>query len=131
MSNLTHIKTRIKNRDHLLEALKQLNFTVNLSPNQKVSNYYHSQSDEFTATNKHGAQFRFLQDTNKGYTIIASTATGISVNALETEVQRIENRIKREYARSLVLKNLQGHGFTLESENQQDESIVIRLSRIV
>ncbi len=131
MSNLTYIKTRIKNRQHLTEALQNLDFTLNMASNQTVSNPWHTTNVEFTARNNAGQIFGFSLSDGSDYSIIGASSQGISANVLEQEVINIENKIKREYAKSLTMKTLQEHGFSLDSETEENDRIVIKLSRIV
>ena len=132
MSNLTYIKTRIWNRTHLISALKNLGFHIKEGANLTVSNPYHTREVDFLGIDPNSNnQVGFVVDANGDYSMTSSGFPGISSGALEAEVTRIENKIKRDYARSVIQKKLTEQGFFLVSENENNDSIVIKLSRIV
>jgi hypothetical protein len=78
-----------------------------------------------------GREVGFFLSTDGDFSIAGSGLYGIDSKAIETEVIRIENRIKREYARSMIKEKLSEQGFFLVNESENNDSIVIKLSRIV
>lgn len=132
MSNLTYIKTRIKNRTPLITALKELGFSIQEGTSLTVSNGYETKPVDFLGVDPVSRkQIGFFLGTDGDFSIAGSGMYGINNKAIEAEVIKIENRIKREYARSVVKKKLSEQGFFLVNESENNDSIVIKLSRIV
>jgi len=132
MSNLTYIKTRIRNREHLIMALKNLGFTIKEGSSLTISNNYETRQVELIGYDPISRrEIGFFQSNEGDYTIAGGGLSGMNSSAIEKEVLKIENQIKREYARNIVKKKLADHGFFLESEDETNDRIVIKLSRIV
>jgi len=132
VSNLTYIKTRIKNRAHLITALKALGFNIREGASLTISNGYETRPVDFLGVDPvNGREVGFFLGTDGDFSIAGSGIYGINNKAIEAEVIKIENRIKREYARSVVKKKLSEQGFFLVNESENNDSIVIKLSRIV
>lgn len=132
MSNLTYIRTRIRNREHLISALKSLSFQIIEGSSLTVSNRYETRSVDFLAMEPgSGRNIGFFIDSTGDFSMAGDYIVGVNLDAIQTEVTKIENRIKREYAKSVVKEKLLAQGFFLESESENNESIVIKLSRIV
>ena len=132
MSNLTYIKTRIKNRAHLITALKELGFSIREGSSLTISNGYETRPVDFLGRDPiNGREVGFFLGTDGDFSIAGRDIYGINNKAIEAEVIKIENRIKREYARSVVKKKLSEQGFFLVNESENNDSIVIKLSRIV
>lgn len=132
MSNLTYIKTRIQNRAHLITALTELGFSIREGTSLTISNGYETRPIDFLGIDPaNGREVGFFLGTDGDFSIAGSGIYGINNKAIEAEVIKIENRIKREYARSVVKKKLSEQGFFLVNESENNDSIVIKLSRIV
>jgi len=132
VSNLTYIKTRIKNRAHLITALKELGFSIREGSSLTISNGYETRPVDFLGRDPiNGREVGFFLGTDGDFSIAGRDIYGINNKAIEAEVIKIENRIKREYARSVVKKKLSEQGFFLVNESENNDSIVIKLSRIV
>jgi len=132
VSNLTYIKTRIKNRAHLITALKELGFNIREGTSLTISNGYETRPVDFLGVDPvNGREVGFFLGTDGDFSIAGSGIYGINNKAIEAEVIRIENRIKREYARSMIKEKLSEQGFFLVNESENNDSIVIKLSRIV
>jgi len=132
VSNLTFIKTRIKHREHLISALKELGFSIREGTSLTISNGYETRPVDFLGIDPvNGSEVGFFLGTDGDFSIAGSGIYGINNKAIEAEVIKIENRIKREYARSVIMKKLSEQGFFLVDESENNDSIVIKLSRIV
>lgn len=132
MSNLTYIKTRVKNREHLFTALKTLGFSIKEGSSLSVSNYYETKQVDFICIDPvNGREFGFFQNNDGDFSIAGNGLNGFDKKAIEVEVIKIENRIKREYAKSVIKEKLSEQGFFLVNESENNDSIVIKLSRIV
>lgn len=132
MSNLTYIKTRVKNREHLFTALQSLGFSIKEGSSLSISNNYETKQVDFICIDPtNGREIGFYRNSNGDFSIAGSGLSGFESKTIEAEVIKIENRIKREYARSVIKKKLSEQGFFLVNESENEDSIVIKLSRIV
>jgi hypothetical protein len=116
----------------LITALKELGFSIREGASLTVSNGYETKPVDFLGIDPVSRkQIGFFLGTDGDFSIAGSGIYGINNKAIEAEVIKIENRIKREYARSVVKKKLSEQGFFLVNESENNDSIVIKLSRIV
>lgn len=121
MSNLTYVRTRIRNHKHLIEALENLGYVVSQDTKSNISCF-----------NKQTGQTMVLQsDIGGDYAIIDSVSRNDVSNSISEEIIKIENRIKREYARTLVKEKLTQQGFFLVNESENNDMITIKLSRVL
>jgi hypothetical protein len=134
MSNLTYIRTKLTNRDYLVTALKNLGYIVVEGSGLFISNSYRKQAVDFICKDSsRNREFGFFLSDSSDYSIVESKerSLGLNVSALENEIMKIENQVKREYARQIVKSKLAAHGFILEEEKEIDETVIIKLSRII
>jgi len=116
----------------LITALKALGFNIREGASLTISNGYETRPVDFLGVDPvNGREVGFFLGTDGDFSIVGSGIYGLNNKAIEAEVIKIENRIKREYARSVVKKKLSEQGFFLVNESENNDSIVIKLSRIV
>jgi len=116
----------------LISALKELGFSIREGTSLTISNGYETRPVDFLGIDPvNGREVGFFLGSDGDFSLTGNGLYGIDSKAIEVEVIKIENRIKREYARSVVKKKLSEQGFFLVNESENNDSIVIKLSRIV
>lgn len=137
MSHFSKITTRIVNKQYLIDALKRLNYDLEVGQ-LKCRGYNGNQSDVEIliklTNNNYNLGFR---RSGEFYELIADWygIKGISSNSLisslEREITLIENKIKQKYAYETTIKTLEEQGFDLVEEVSENGEIHLQLRRLV
>lgn len=142
MSHLTSININLQETKYLEEALSKSGFEYEKNENLYVKDFFGNRIKvDFLIRFKGSYDIGFVKNNDNKYEMIADwEAVNFSneVNpdfiksSIEKEIEKIENRIKREYARKLVEKEFSEKGFNIVSEEEtEDDSIVIKFRRLV
>lgn len=137
MSHFSTIKTTIKNKEHLITALKKSNYQFKVG-NYQCNGYNNQKTDveiliELQKTN-YNLGFR---KKNGNYELVADWYGIKNINSnrliveLENEIEKIENKIKQEYAYDTTIKKLEEQGFEIDEETRENGEIQLKLSRLV
>jgi hypothetical protein len=137
MSHFSKITTRIVNKQYLIDALKRLNYDLEVGQ-LKCRGYNGNQSDVEIliklTNNNYNLGFR---RSGEFYELIADWygIQGLSSNSLisslEREITLIENKIKQKYAYETTIKTLEEQGFDLVEEVSENGEIHLQLRRLV
>ncbi|MDD3175438.1 MAG: DUF1257 domain-containing protein [Candidatus Nanoarchaeia archaeon] len=137
MSHFSTVRTEIKNRDHLVSALKQMNYSVKTGNYQCRGYQGNTQSVELLIENAGSGYDLGFRNNNGNYELVADWygIKGVNsdqlINNIQSEITKIENKIKQEYAYNTVKEKLLDQGFEIDDELREDGEIRIKLSRIV
>jgi hypothetical protein len=137
MSHFSTVKTQIKNKDHLVSALKQMDYSVKTGNFQCRGYQGNTQSVEILIENKGSGYDMGFRNNNGNYELVADWygIKGVNsdqlINNIQTEITKIENKIKQEYAYNTVKEKLLDQGFEIDEELRENGEIRIKLSRIV
>ena len=129
MSHFSTIKTKIKEKDFLLEALNLLGHEV--KQDQELGgggthghNHPVVQADICIATD---IGFRWCNDT-QAYELV----TDIETWSLPTPPRRFIDKVTQQYAKETILDTIKDQGFTVEEETSKvDNSIELTVTRWV
>lgn len=127
MSHFTTIRTRLIERDQLLQALADLGYTVQQGP-VKVKGYRgRTTQAEFKITIPKSRHDIGFQRGKEGYELIADWSVLRGFNQ-----QDFVRQLQQRYAYHATQKALTAEGFTLvEEEQRQDGSVHLVLRRAV
>lgn len=137
MSHFSIVRTEIKNRDYLVSALKQMNYSVKTGNYQCRGYQGNTQSVEILIENAGSGYDLGFRNNNGNYELVADWygIKGVNsdqlINNIQSEITKIENRIKQEYAYNTVKEKLLEQGFEIDDEFREDGEIRIKLSRII
>ena len=129
MSHFSTIKTKIKEKDFLLEALNLLGHEVKQDQELIVSgthghNHPVVQADICIAND---IGFRWCSDT-QAYELV----TDIETWSLPTPPRRFIDKVTQQYAKETILDTIKDQGFTVEEETSKvDNSIELTVTRWV
>ena len=129
MSHFSTIKTKIKEKDFLLEALNLLGHEVKQDQELVVGgthghNHPVVQADICIATD---IGFRWCNDT-QAYELV----TDIETWSLPTPPRRFIDKVTQQYAKETILDTIKDQGFTVEEETSKvDNSIELTVTRWV
>ena len=129
MSHFSTIKTKIKEKPFLLEALNLLGHEVKQDQELVVSgthgnNHPVVQADICIATD---IGFRWCNDT-QAYELV----TDIETWSLPTPPRRFIDKVTQQYAKETILDTIKDQGFTVEEETSKvDNSIELTVTRWV
>ena len=130
MSHFTCIKTKIKERPYLIEALELMGHDVQENQQLVINNPSHATDHpEFHAdvaiTNDIG--FRLNKNTGN-YELVAELDTW----DLDVPVSRFIEKVTQQYARMTIHNTIKEEGFTVDEEwEMTDNSIELTVSRWV
>ena len=127
MSHFTCIKTQIKERPYLIEALKELDYEV--QENRLLINPqdhdHHQWNVEVAISDDIG--FKWNKNTET-YELVAE----LDAWDLDVPVSRFIEKVTQQYAKATVLATVEEQGFTLAEEHTKiDNSIELTLTRWV
>ncbi len=129
MSHFSTIKTKIKEKDFLLEALNLLGHEVKQDQELVVGgthghNHPVVQADICIAND---IGFRWCSDT-QAYELV----TDIETWSLPTPPRRFIDKVTQQYAKETILDTIKDQGFTVEEETSKvDNSIELTVTRWV
>ena len=129
MSHFTCIKTKIKERPQLIEALQVLGHDVQENKQLVVNNPSHAEEHpEFHAEVAISSDIGFRLNKNTGnYELVAELDTW----DLDVPVSRFIEKVTQQYARQTVKSVVESEGFVVEREvvNMENNSVELLVSR--
>ena len=130
MSHFTCIKTKIKERPYLIEALEWMGHDVQENKALVINNPSHAQEHpEFHAevAIRNDIGFRWNKNTET-YELVAELDTW----DLDVPVNRFIDKLTQQYARSTLYNTVKEEGFTVDEEwEMTDNSIELTVTRWV
>ena len=130
MSHFTCIKTQIKDRPNLIEALQLLGHDIEENKVLVVNNAVHAdEHPEFFAelAIRNDIRFRWNKNT-ENYELVAELDTW----DLDVPVSRFIDKVTQQYARATLYNVVKEEGFQVEEEWEMDDnSIELTVSRWV
>ena len=129
MSHFTCIKTKIKERPQLIEALELMGHDIEENKQLVVNNPSHAEEHpEFHAevAIRNDIGFRWNQNTET-YELVAELDTW----DLDVPVNRFIDKLTQQYARQTVKSVVESEGFVVEREvvNMENNSVELLVSR--
>ena len=129
MSHFTCIKTKIKERPQLIEALQVLGHDVQENKQLVVNNPSHAEEHpEFYAEVAISNDIGFRLNKNTGnYELVAE----LDAWDLDVPVNRFIEKVTQQYARQTVKSVVESEGFVVEREvvNMENNSVELLVSR--
>jgi hypothetical protein len=121
MSHFTIIKTKLKESEHLIEALEELGHTVQENK-VLVVNGSHAQDHptvnaEIAITNDIG--FKWNNET-KSYELVAELDTW----DLDVPVNRFIDKVTQQYAVKTIVKEIEEENFQITHQTQNNEGVI-------
>ena len=121
MSHFTIIKTKLKESEHLIEALAELGHTVQENK-VLVVNGSHAQNHptvnaEIAITNDIG--FKWNNET-KSYELVAELDTW----DLDVPVNRFIDKVTQQYAVKTIVKEIEEENFQITHQTQNNEGVI-------
>ena len=122
MSHFTCIKTKIKERPYLIEALELLGHDVQENQELVITNPDHAEDHpvvhaEVAISNDIG--FRYNEETQT-YDLYSDHATW----NLNVPVERFRDKVNQQYARMLLHGTVKEEGFTVQEEWEMDDNSI-------
>ena len=122
MSHFTCIKTQIKERPYLIEALELLGHDVQENQELVITNPDHAEDHpvvhaEVAISNDIG--FRYNEETQT-YDLYSDHATW----NLNVPVERFRDKVNQQYARMLLHGTVKEEGFTVQEEWEMDDNSI-------
>ena len=120
MSHFTCIKTQIKERPYLIEALEIMGHDVQENQELVITNPDHAEDHpvvhaEVAISNDIG--FRYNEETQT-YDLYSDHATW----NLNVPVERFRDKVNQQYARMLLHGTVKEEGFTVQEEWEMDDN---------
>ena len=129
MSHFTCIKTKIKERPQLIEALELMGHDIEENKQLVVNNPSHAEEHpEFHAEVAISSDIGFRLNKNTGnYELVAELDTW----DLDVPVNRFIEKVTQQYARQTVKSVVESEGFVVEREvvNMENNSVELLVSR--
>ena len=130
MSHFTKIKTSLRNKEELLEALQLLQYDVEVDKNLEITNPSHAHDHELVQADialKNDIGFRWNEQ-EQCYYLYADHQTW----DLDVPVKRFVEKVTQQYARMTVHNTVKEMGFVVEDEWEMDDnSIELTVTRWV
>ena len=122
MSHFTCIKTKIKERPYLIEALEIMGHDVQENQQLVITNPDHAEDHpvvhaEVAISNDIG--FRYNEETQT-YDLYSDHATW----NLNVPVERFRDKVNQQYARMLLHGTVKEEGFTVQEEWEMDDNSI-------
>ena len=122
MSHFTCIKTQIKERPYLIEALEIMGHDVQENQELVITNPDHAEDHpvvhaEVAISNDIG--FRYNEETQT-YDLYSEHATW----NLNVPVERFRDKVNQQYARMLLHGTVKEEGFTVQEEWEMDDNSI-------
>ena len=122
MSHFTCIKTQIKERPYLIEALELMGHDVQENQELVITNPDHAEDHpvvhaEVAISNDIG--FRYNEETQT-YDLYSDHATW----NLNVPVERFRDKVNQQYARMLLHGTVKEEGFTVQEEWEMDDNSI-------
>ena len=128
MSHFTCIKTKIKERPYLIEALEMMGHDIEENKQLAINNPSHAEEHpEFNAEVAIRNDIGFRLNKNTGnYELVAELDTW----DLDVPVNRFIEKLTQQYAKTTLLAVAEEEGFTLaEEHNTVDNTIELTVTR--
>ncbi len=126
MSHFSTIKTKIKNKPELLEALQILQYDV--QEDQELVNPINHQHEKVKVDVSIGNDIGFRLNSNGEYELVADIQTW----NLPIPPERLVEKVTQQYARMIVHNQVKEMGFKVEEEWEMDDnSIELTVTRWV
>ena len=122
MSHFTTIKTKIKNRPFLIEALELMGHDVQENQQLVINNPDHGEGHpEFVAdvAIKNDIGFRWNKNT-ESYELVAE----LDAWDLDVPVNRFIDKVTQQYARMTLHNTVKDEGFEVEEEWEMDDNSI-------
>ena len=116
MSHFTTIKTKIKNKPELLEALELLQYDV--KQDQELINPLDHQHEKVKVDVSIGNDIGFRLNNNGEYELVADIQTWKD----PVPPKRFIEKITQQYAKATILDSIEDKGFTIEKESTTIEN---------
>ena len=136
MSHFSTIKTQIRNREYLIEALKKLSYNVQVG-NYSCRGYGGNTTPVEILIKLSNTDYNIgFRKSGDFYELVADWygITGVQgdtlISSLQSEITKIENKIKQEYAYTTTLGKLRKKGFSIIKETREQGEIRIQLRRL-
>ena len=125
MSHFSTIKTKIKDKEALLEALEMLYYEVEVDKTlENPANHQHEEVNVHVAVGK-DIGFRF-NPTTETYELVTDLQTWNE----PIPVERFLDKLSQQYARMVLHKAVKEEGFTIQEEwEMEDNSIELTVTR--
>ena len=122
MSHFTTIKTKIKDRPYLIEALEHMGHDVQENQQLVINNPSHAEEHpEFHAEVAISNDIGFRLDKNTGnYELVAELDTW----DLDVPVNRFIEKVTQQYARMTVHGTIKEEGFEVAEEWEMDDNSI-------
>lgn len=137
MSHFSKIKTKISNKTYLIEALEKMNYQVKTG-NYNCVGYQGNSIPVEILINLPNNNYNIGFALNNGYYELVADWYGIRevnsdhlLTSIEKEIEKIENKIKQQYAYLSTVKNLKDKGFQVVEETNENGEIHIQLRRLI
>tara|TARA_B100000287_G_scaffold166500_1_gene157060 strand:+ start:5499 stop:5894 length:396 start_codon:yes stop_codon:yes gene_type:complete len=122
MSHFSTIKTTIKEKPILLEALELLQYDVKENQELVVGNVYHAQNHPIVQADVCIAKdigFRW-NDEDQKYELV----TDLETWSLPIPPERLIEKVTQQYSRMLIHNTIQEQGFQVEEEWEMDDNSI-------
>lgn len=114
MSHLSILRTKLTDRETLLDALRDLGYDVDLSEGQKIRANNRTSVVEFSVTPKFSAPIGFKRGKN-GYAIVADWFL------IQLDRKKFSGELAQRYAYLIAMAQLTKDGFTLVEETRESD----------
>ena len=111
MSHFSTIKTKIKNKPQLIEALELLQYEV--QENQELINPLDHQHEKVKVDVSIGDDIGFRLNNNGEYELVADIQTWKD----PVPPRRFVEKVTQQYAKATILDTIEERGFTIEKES--------------
>ena len=118
MSHFSTIKTKIKNKPELIEALQLLQYEV--QENQELINPIDHQHEKVKVDISIGEDIRFRLNNNGEYELVADIQTWKD----PVPPKRFVEKVTQQYARMTVHNQIKEMGFKVEEEWEMDDNSI-------
>ena len=122
MSHFSTIKTKIREKPVLLEALNLLQYTLRENQELVVGNVYHAQNHPIVQADVCIAEdvgFRW-NDQDKIYELVADLETW----SLPIPPERLIDKVTQQYARMMIHNTVKEDGWQVEEEWEMDDNSI-------
>jgi len=132
MSHFSRIKTKFKDRNILIDCLKELGYKVNDS--KEIRGDQGLEKVEFTVEMGSGYDIGFVRDTDGTYKIVADwwrikAKQADFTKQLEEKFEAVEKKLRQAYALKITLDQFKKQGFKLISQEQAQDGTIKLLAR--
>jgi len=118
MSHFSTIRTKIKNKPHLIEALELLQYEV--KENQELINPLDHQHEKVKVDVSIGNDIGFRLNNNGEYELVADIQTWKD----PVPPKRFVEKVTQQYARMTVHNQIKEMGFKVEEEWEMDDNSI-------